>query len=123
MLKQLSVILYLVNQTGLTKEKEEDMADTKVNPTTEMAKRVKMELAELYGVAIIGKSDYFDRTTANEDSQNLRDLQLFVSAMGTEHDKLADDTGNTRIVGKRGRKATNSAPVKTAEDVMARLSR
>ena len=100
-----------------TKKTPEDVAAIKFVAET------KATLAEMYGLPIIGTEDYFKSEDADEMSTQLRDLQLFLNSIVSAHDNLADATGNTRLVGKRGRKSGSTAKPKTVDDVMARLSK
>jgi hypothetical protein len=107
-----------------TKEREPDMADKPV-PAASIAKveEFMLWLSTYYAVAIVGTADYFGRPTATVDSEQLRDLQLFVAKVVSEHDKLADATGKPRLVGKRGRKASDVSTVVTAETIMAQFNK
>jgi hypothetical protein len=107
----------MANARTSTEAPETSEAETKV-------KEIMTWIATFYGVAIVGHADYFQREGWQEDSTQLRELQLFIGAMVTEHDALADLTpGASRLVGKRGRKAGETKKVETADDVMKKLSR
>ena len=77
-------------------------------------------LAKAYGLPIIGEGKLPNKA----DSVKLRELQTWLGRLVSEHDKLADQVDpSRRLVGKRGRKSgETSSPVKTAADVIARLS-
>lgn len=111
------------------REKEErgKRMATKSTPSdaesTKLVAQMKHDLAEVFGMPIIGTGDYFTDPNHEVNSSNLRDLQLFVNAIVSNHDTLADETGHDRLVGKRGRKSGDTKKPETAADVLKKLSR
>ena len=79
-------------------------------------------IAETVALPIL-QGKFFDVEGHAEVSKSLRKLQELVGGMVAEHDKLADETGNTRLVGKRGRKSGETKVVTTADDAINRLLR
>lgn len=99
------------------------MATKNENPITPLDfMEVKRSLANEVGTPIL-QGKFFDLPNHEEIGKALRNLQEFVSAIVVEHDKLAEATGNIRLVGKRGRKPESTKKVETVDDVMARLSK
>jgi len=66
---------------------------------------------------------YFNIDNHASISKELRKLQELVGGIVTEHDKLADATGNARLVGKRGRTAGDAKVPTTVDDVVKRLTK
>lgn len=79
-------------------------------------------LADDYGVDIFGAT-YFDGEDHAQRTADLSTLYDVVKGLVREHDKLADETGNKRILGKRGRKAEAETVPTSAADVLKRLYR
>ena len=105
-----------------TKTPENEMP-TPLELSSALLGKVKVELAELYGLPIIGTGKYFEMADSDKVSANLREIQLYVNAIVSAHDTLADATGNSRLVGKRGRKGGDAKTPTTVDDVVARLSK
>lgn len=106
-----------------TTKTPENVQATPVENSAALLGKVKVELAELYGLPIIGTADYFKMEDVDTMSANLREIQLYVNAIVSAHDNLADATGNKRLVGKRGRKSGDAKTPTTVDDVVARLSK
>lgn len=106
-----------------TTRNSESVEATPAENSAALLGKVKVELAELYGLPIIGTGNYFKMEDVDKMSANLREIQLYVNAIVSAHDTLADSTGNSRLVGKRGRKSGDTKTPTTVDDVVARLSK
>jgi len=111
------------------KERERPMATT--NNESKVPQDVTMLATLAQAISTIANDialpvlsgQYFNIDNHASISKELRKLQELVGGIVTEHDKLADATGNARLVGKRGRTAGDAKVPTTVDDVVKRLTK